>query len=54
MKEPDLHKRHRDKNGELSKKHGNTLVSLWHVAPGFDLMMTQMCTLLINKSMAFR
>jgi hypothetical protein len=27
MKEPDLHKRHRDKNGELSKKHGNTLVS---------------------------
>lgn len=25
--EPPLHGRHRDKNGEISKKHGNTLVS---------------------------
>jgi hypothetical protein len=27
MKEPGLDGRHRDKNGEISKKHGNTLVS---------------------------
>ena len=27
MKEPGLDNRHRDKNGEISKKHGNTLVS---------------------------
>ena len=27
MKEPGLDSRHRDKNGEISKKHGNTLVS---------------------------
>jgi hypothetical protein len=26
MKEPSLDSRHRDKNGEISKKHGNTLV----------------------------
>ena len=26
MKEPGLDHRHRDKNGEISKKHGNTLV----------------------------
>jgi hypothetical protein len=26
MKEPGLDSRHRDKNGEISKKHGNTLV----------------------------
>ena len=26
MKEPGLDDRHRDKNGEISKKHGNTLV----------------------------
>jgi hypothetical protein len=26
MDPPGLHGRHRDKNGELSKKHGNTLV----------------------------
>ena len=24
--DPPLHGRHRDKNGEISKKHGNTLV----------------------------
>ena len=23
---PDIHDRHRDKNGEISRKHGNTLV----------------------------
>lgn len=27
MEEPGLDKRHRDKNGEISKKHGNTLIS---------------------------
>lgn len=27
MEQPGLHNRHRDKNGEISKKHGNTLVS---------------------------
>ena len=26
MKEPGLDDRHRDKNGEISRKHGNTLV----------------------------
>jgi hypothetical protein len=26
MKEPSLDARHRDKDGEISKKHGNTLV----------------------------
>ncbi|MBV9827695.1 MAG: hypothetical protein JO001_18845 [Alphaproteobacteria bacterium] len=26
MQQPGLHNRHRDKNGEISKKHGNTLV----------------------------
>ena len=27
MQQPGLHGRHRDKNGEISRKHGNTLVS---------------------------
>ena len=27
MTEPGLDSRHRDRNGEISKKHGNTLVS---------------------------
>jgi hypothetical protein len=26
MKQPGLDQRHRDKNGEISRKHGNTLV----------------------------
>jgi hypothetical protein len=26
MEQPGLDQRHRDKNGEISKKHGNTLV----------------------------
>jgi hypothetical protein len=26
MEQPGLEQRHRDKNGEISKKHGNTLV----------------------------
>jgi hypothetical protein len=27
MKEPGLDHRHRDKNGEISRKHGDTLIS---------------------------
>lgn len=27
MQQPGLNSRHRDKNGEISRKHGNTLVS---------------------------
>jgi len=27
LQQPGLHGRHRDKNGEISRKHGNTLVS---------------------------
>lgn len=27
MEQPGLHGRHRDKDGEISRKHGNTLVS---------------------------
>jgi hypothetical protein len=27
VKEPGLDNRHRDKNGEISKKHGNTVIS---------------------------
>ncbi|KKI18334.1 hypothetical protein [Sphingomonas sp. Ag1] len=27
MQQPGLHGRHRDKNDEISRKHGNTLVS---------------------------
>jgi hypothetical protein len=27
MKEPGLDNRHRDKNGQISRKHGNTLIS---------------------------
>lgn len=27
MQQPGLHGRHRDKNGEINRKHGNTLVS---------------------------
>jgi hypothetical protein len=26
MEQPGLHGRHRDKNGEISRKHGNTLI----------------------------
>jgi hypothetical protein len=41
MKEPGLDNRHRDKNGEISRKHGNTLVGTLRkqygaaFAPGF-------------------
>lgn len=42
MRQPGLDDRHRDKNGEISRKHGNTLVSTLRqtygqsFAPGFD------------------
>jgi hypothetical protein len=26
IKQPGLHERHRDKNGEISRKHGNALI----------------------------
>jgi len=37
MKEPGLDHRHRDKNGEISRKHGNTLVRTLRkiYGPGF-------------------
>jgi len=37
MKEPGLDNRHRDKNGEISRKHGNTLVGTLrrHYGVGF-------------------
>ena len=37
MKEPGLDNRHRDKNGEISRKHGNTLVRTLRkiYGPGF-------------------
>ncbi len=37
MKEPGLDKRHRDRNGEISRKHGNTLVRTLRkiYGPGF-------------------
>jgi hypothetical protein len=40
MQQPGLHGRHRDQNGEVSRKHGNTLVNTLrkiygqHFAPG--------------------
>jgi hypothetical protein len=40
--QPGLDRRHRDKNGEISKKHGNTLISTLrrtygaNFAPGID------------------
>lgn len=42
MQQPGLDQRHRDKNGEISRKHGNTLVSTLrqtygaNFAPGID------------------
>jgi hypothetical protein len=37
MKEPGLDNRHRDKNGEISRKHGNTLIRTLrkHYGAGF-------------------
>ncbi len=34
MKEPGLDGRHRDKNGEIGRKHGNTLVGTLRVVYG--------------------
>ena len=36
MKQPGLDQRHRDKNGEISKKHGNTLVRTLRKIHGSD------------------
>jgi hypothetical protein len=36
MKQPGLDQRHRDKNGEISKKHGNTLVRTLRRSHGPD------------------
>ena len=35
MKEPGLDDRHRDKNGQISRKHGNTLVGTLRKIYGF-------------------
>jgi hypothetical protein len=37
MKQPALDNRHRDKNGEIARKHGNTRVSILRetYGPGF-------------------
>jgi hypothetical protein len=36
MKQPGLDQRRRDKNGEISKKHGNTLVRTLRSVHGLD------------------
>ena len=36
MQQPGLDQRHRDKNGEISRKHGNTLVRTLRKAHGPD------------------
>ena len=36
MAQPELDSRHRDKNGEISKKHGNTLISTLRKSYGAD------------------
>jgi hypothetical protein len=36
MKQPGLDNRHRDKNGEIAKKHGNTLISTLREKYGKD------------------
>jgi len=34
MKQPGLDQRHRDQNGEISRKHGNTLVHMLRMVHG--------------------
>jgi hypothetical protein len=36
MQQPGLDNRHRDKNGEIGRKHGNTLVSTLRQTYGAD------------------
>jgi hypothetical protein len=36
MKQPGLDQRHRDKNGEIARKHGNTLVRTLRRSHGVD------------------
>jgi hypothetical protein len=44
MKEPGLDNRHRDKNGEISKKHGNTLISTLRQTMGRALRPDNLAT----------
>jgi hypothetical protein len=37
MKQPGLDQRHRDKNGEIDRKHGNTLTSVALKRPKFRM-----------------
>ena len=45
MDEPGLDKRHRDKNGEISRKHGNTEVKTLRkiYGPGFCARLSGKC-----------
>jgi hypothetical protein len=40
MKQPGLHDRHRDKNGEISRKHGSTLIRTLRRTYGVKLRCT--------------
>ena len=42
MKQPGLDKRHRDKDGEISKKHGNTLIGT--LREKYGAMFAKGCT----------
>ena len=39
MKEPGLDNRHRDKNGQISRKHGNALISTLRKIYGKALLL---------------
>lgn len=60
MKEPGLDNRHRDKNGEISRKHGNTEVKTLRkiygreFAPGFpdDAKLSSVLDTLHQKSLS--
>ena len=52
MKEPGLYGRHRDKNGEISKKHGNTLVSTLRKIYGSTFAAGQPCTATLSDVLA--
>ena len=47
MDQPGLDRRHRDKNGEISRKHGNTLVGTLRkiYGPGFAMGQPEHATL---------
>jgi hypothetical protein len=52
MKEPSLDSRHREKNGEISKKHGNTLVSTLRKIYGPTFAAGQSGTATLNDVLA--